>query len=83
MSPLELGCNSGGLTTEVMEILSRDKDTVEKVTYVDLGQRDLTVVPQFLQRFTVRFRVFSLFPCSPSDLHFSRIYESLILKKTV
>lgn len=43
-----------------MEILSRHQEVAESIGYIDLSQRDLSVVPQFLQRFKVCYFIHSI-----------------------
>lgn len=64
-TPLELGCTSGGLTIELIEILSSDEGSgVENVTTVDIADRSpqLLNIPPFLQQFRVRTALVLFFP---------------------
>ena len=54
MNPLEVGTTSRGLTVEVVEIMSRDEVAASSVTYIDLTDRELTVIPPCLSRMKVR-----------------------------
>lgn len=41
-----------------MEILSKNEETASTVGYIDLSQRNLAVIPQFIMRFKVCFLTF-------------------------
>lgn len=60
-SPLKLGCISGGLTCELMEILSRDPFVAEDIEYIDLNEHEIVAIPPFLSRFKVSLIKYNIF----------------------